>query len=326
MIPFGGSKPKNPKGPKIPSGIFAEFFGKTSSAEEFPLLPLKDLVIFPQAIMSVFVTYKSGIAALEEALRRDLKLFAVCLKTDKLGQQEMWDAGTVVRILQNLRLPDNTFRVVLQGEYRALFSTSSAKGGSDTSNLVKVQPVKSFLPPIAASASAEVEDAALLASLQETDALMRAVQKSFAQYAEHSKKISTEIIAAAEKTDSAERLVNLIGNVLLIKPERKVALLRIADPADRLEKLLETLESENEVFGIQKNISGRVKKRLEKNHREYILSEQIKEINKELGKNAIDDDFADVEENITNRRPPEEILAKAKKEITRLRKLQPFSP
>jgi ATP-dependent Lon protease len=111
-----------------------------------------------------------------------------------------------------------------------------------------------------------------------------------------------------------------------IMPDRKLELLSIADTRMRLEKLLEILELENEIYGIQKNISGKVKSRMEKTQREYILHEQLKEINKELGKENIEDEYADLEKAILERQPPGEILDKAKKELTRLRKLQPFSP
>jgi len=315
------------------------FGGKTSKAskktelEEYPLLPLRELAIFPQTMMSVYVTYKSGINAIEESLTRDLRLFAACLRTD--GQKpegsknaetadqkpgDVWDAGTVVRIVQNLRLPDNTFRVVLQGEYRALLAASAPykTGSKKESILVMVEPIK--------AAEAANEASGDDASEQEITALMRAAQKSFAQYAEYSKKISTEIIAAVEKIENAEKLVNIITNALVIKAERKVDLIRIADPTERLEKLLETLELENEILGIQKNISGKVKSRMDKNQRDYILHEQLKEINKELGKDSGDDEFTELERNITERCPGEEVLGKARKEIARLRKLQPFSP
>ena len=298
-------------------GILAEFLGKVQGAEEYPLLPLRELVIFPQTAMSVFITYKSGIFALEEALKRGTKLFAACIKDAQSG--ETYDSGTVVRIVQNLRLPDNTFRVVLQGEYRAFLVPSRNKADPA---LVRVEP-------IAAAAPQDITDAASLKDVtaaQEVAALMRAVQKSFAQFADYSKKISTEILSAVEKTDSPERLVNVIGNILPIKPERKVDLIRIADPSIRLETLLEILEMENEIFGIQRNISGKVKSRMDKNQREFILHEQLREINKELGKDTANDEFAEMERNIENRKPGEEVMAKARKEIARLRKLQPFSP
>jgi len=289
--------------------------------EEHPLLPLRELVIFPQTIISVFITYKSGIAAIEEALKRDLRLFAVCLKSAEppasdQKTEETWDAGTVVRIVQNLRLPDNTFRVVLQGEYRALLTSYHLKNGFTLAN---VDPIKAENPdPLAGEKSEE--------KTQQIAGLMLAVQKSFAQYAEFTKKISTEILSAVDKTENPEKLVNIIANAMSIKAERKINLIRIADPASRLEKLLETLELENEIFGIQKNISGKVKSRMDKNQRDYILHEQLKEINKELGKDTAEDEFADLERSIEEHHPSEEVLAKARKEIGRLRKLQAFSP
>ena len=300
MKPFGSSKTK---------------------VEEYPLLPLRELVIFPQTMISVFITYKSGIAAIEEALKRDLRLFAVCLKSIEPAAsdqkpEETWDAGTVVRIVQNLRLPDNTFRVVLQGEYRALLTSLHPKNDF---NLASVDPIKAENPdPLTRDKSEE--------RAQEIAGLMRAVQKSFAQYAEFTKKIGTEIISVVEKTENPEKLVNIIANAMSIKAERKISLIRIADPASRLEKLLETLELENEIFGIQKNISGKVKSRMDKNQRDYILHEQLKEINRELGKDTAEDEFADLEHSIEERHPSEEVLAKARKEIARLRKLQAFSP
>lgn len=277
-----------------------------SPVEEFPLLPLRELVLFPHTMMSVFITYKMGMIAIDEALRRDLRLFAACLKVQDAG--ETYPSGSVVRIVQHLKMPDNTFRVVLQGEYRGTIASSVKQ--NDLA-LVKVEPIRSV-----SSDSLNPE----------TLALMRAVQKSFAQYAEYSKKISADTMVAAEKTESLERLANLICHALQVKPERKIELLSIVDPTKRLEAVLETLELENEIFTIQKNISGKVKTRMEKNQREYILHEQIKEINRELGKDEKGDEFADLEQAIEAKKPNEEVLLKARKELGRLRKLQTFTP
>jgi ATP-dependent Lon protease len=276
--------------------------------EEFPLLPLRELVIFPHTILPVYITYKPGIAAVEEALKRDQRLFAACLKVP-LEIGETYAAGTVVRIAQSLKLPDYTFRVVLQGEYRA--------------NILLVQKTGAFrtarVEPIASSDAGDSSDPPIAA-------LMRTVQRSFVQYGEFSKKISTEILTAVEKTESPERLVNLICNALSVKVEKKLELLAIPGIARRLELLLETLELENEIFGIQKNINGKVKSRIDKNQREYILHEQLKEINRELGKGDQEDEFAELEKSLEERRLPEEVLLKARKEIGRLRKLQALSP
>ncbi|MDR3139378.1 MAG: endopeptidase La [Treponema sp.] len=293
------------------SKFFAGLRGKAGE-DEFPLLPLRDMVLFPHVMVPVFITYKQGLIALEEALQRDLRLFAACIKPqDRDGsgdRSQTYPAGTVVRVVQQLRLPDNTFRVVFQGEYRALIQSSALQGDL---TLVRVKSLKSSQEEPANS---------------EMIALMRSVRSSFAQYAELSKKISTETLTIVEKTENPERLANLIANALTVKSERKAELLGIPEALPRMEALLETLELENEIFGIQKNISGKVKSRMEKNQREYILHEQLKEINRELGKDEGEDEFADLERAIEEKRPPEEVLLKTRKEITRLRKLQPFSP
>jgi len=286
--------------------------GERITDERFTLLPMRELVLFPNTIVPVFITAQPGMAALEEALQRDKRLFAACLKKREsllAGVEETWPVGTVVRIVQHLKLPDNTMRVVLQGEYRGrILETEQHEGFA----IVKVAPIDSELfgdPP-----------------LPEDIALLRTVQRSFAQYAELSKKIGSETLLAVERTENPERLANLICNSSLLKPEKKIDLLAISGARERLEAILETLERENEIFGIQKNISGKVRSRMEKTQREYYLNEQLKEINKELGKDVVEDEFAELERQIGERDPPEEVLAKAAKEIARLRKLQAMSP
>ena len=299
--------------PSIFSGLLkadAEADGKITS-EEFTLLPLRELVLYPNTVVPIFITVQPGISALEEALRRDNRLFAACLKKREPGSEilEPWPVGTVVRIMQHLKLPDNTFRVVLQGEYRGKILELDERDGY---TLARVQPINAGFfndPP-----------------LPDDIALIRTVQRSFTQYAELSKKIGSETQLAVERTENPERLANLICNSMNLKPEKKIELLAISGIRERLEALLETLERENEIFGIQKNISGKVKSRMEKNQREYYLHEQLKEINKELGKDKTEDEFAELEKHISQKGPPAEVMAKASKEITRLRKLQPLSP
>jgi ATP-dependent Lon protease len=283
--------------------FFAGFKPKYAP-EELPLLPLRDMVIFPNTMLPVFITYKAGIVALDAAMKREKRLFAVCLTPEG----EPYQAGTVVRVLQHLKLPDASFRVVLQGDYRGFIS---AKREADGVSLVKVAPI-----------SAAADDADDVAAI----ALMRSIQAAFAQYADFTKKVSAETLVAVDRAENTERLVNIVCHSLAIKPDRKQDLLGIAGSDERLEKLLETLELENEISGLQKNISGKVKSRMEKNHREFILNEQLREIHKELGKEAAGDEFADIEKAVAERNPPEEVLAKARKEAAKLRKLQPLSP
>jgi len=286
--------------------------GGRLTREEFTLLPLHELVLYPHTVVPIFITAHDGIAAVDEALRRDNRLFAACLKKREQAYsdgEEPWPVGTAVRVLQHLRLPDNTFRVVLQGEYRGRIIGMERR---DEYSLVKVEPIDTGFfsdPPLA-----------------EDVALMRAVQRSFAQYAELSKKIGSETLLAVERTESPERLSNLVCNSMQIKPEKKIELLAVSGAAERLVAILETLERENEIYGIQKNISGKVRSRMEKHQREYYLHEQLKEINKELGKDKVEDEFGELEKQITLKNPPAEVLAKAGKEIGRLRKLQPLSP
>ena len=280
-----------------------------NNEESFVLLPLRDMVLFPNTVIPVFIIEKKGIAAVEESLKRDYRIFASCHRKD--GRSAT--VGTVVRIIQYMRLPDNTFRVVLQGEYRGKI-TGQLRHENYT--LVNVIPIETNLKDNFETEGSSAEELAL----------MRAVQRSFSQYAELSKKIGTETQQAVEQTDNPERLANLICNSSQLKVDKKLELLAIAGVKKRLEAILETLERENEIFGIQKNISGKVKSRMEKRQREYYLHEQLKEINKELGKDRIEDEFAEMEKNIEAKNPPPEVMARAKKEIAKLRKLQVFSP
>lgn len=273
--------------------------------EELPLLPLQEIVLYPNTVVPIFITYNSGIVAVNEALRRDMRLFAACIRNIATG--ETYLVGTAVKIVQHLKLPDNTFRVVLQGEYRA---TISSVNQINDFSMISIVPIGTILEGRLSS---------------EMVALMRTLQKSFAKYAESSKKIANETINAVEKTENPERLANLICNSLLITSiEQKIELLSFTDLFERLDAILEILERENEIFDIQKTIRGKIKSRIDKNQREYVLNEQLKEINKELGRDS--DDFDDLEKIIEGRHPSEEALQKARKEIARLRKLQPISP
>jgi ATP-dependent Lon protease len=283
---------------------------KEISTESFPLLPMRDLVLFPDTVISIFLRSSSDIEALEEARRRENRLFASCLIRRETGMEsEPCETGTVVRIINRLKLPDNTFRVMLQCEYRAVILYVT---GHNDFSMVKVQPLKTTgldEPP-------SPDDLALI----------RSIQKSFTQYAEYSRRISSDTLSAVEKSENPERIANLVCNAAYLKPDKKIELLKYTDTKERLLAILETLERENEIYGIQKNITGKVKSRMDKRHREYILTEQLREINKELGKDKIEDEFALLEKRIAEKNPPDEVTEKAGKEITRLRKLQPLSP
>jgi len=297
---------------KDKSSLFYDYSGTEAlSAEDLPLLPLRDLVLFPQTVIPIFITFKPGIAALDEALKRDNRLFAACLKKNemRLSSDEPYALGTVVRIISHLKLPDNTYRVVFQCEYRGKIISINT---NHSYSLVRVEPLKT----IGLNEPLSSEDLGL----------MRSVQKSFSQYAEYSGRINSDTLTAVEKAEDPERLANLVSNAVNIKSEKKIELLGFTDTRERFLAILEMLEKENEIYGIQKNISGKVRKRMDKRHREYILNEQLREINKELGKDKIEDEFAILEKRITEKNPPSDVKEKAEKEIKRLRKLQPLSP
>ncbi|MDR0670512.1 MAG: endopeptidase La [Treponema sp.] len=307
--------------------------------EELVLLPLKDLVLFPNTTIPVFITHQHGIVAVEESLKRDHRLFATCI-LDNTGQGIPPPAtrageeggsglifpvvGTAARILQRLRLPDGFIRVILQGEYRGTIANIRSlpvpPGGRRFSgpedrvhsyNVARIEAIPGI--PFGTGDTARL-------------AMIRAIQSAFTHYADLSKKISSDTINAVERTENPERLVNLISNAMAIKTQKKLELLSIRDSETRLETLLETLNLEIEIYSVQRNISGKVKSRMEKSQREYILHEQIKEINKELGRDTAEDEFDDLEKAVEARNPPEEVLTKAQKELDRLRKLQPLSP
>ncbi|AEJ19255.1 endopeptidase La [Gracilinema caldarium] len=283
-------------------------FKSRNSKDELPLMPVREFVVFPHTMIPLFITYPAGIKALEEALKRDQRLFAACRK-DTTNDEDTYPTGTVAHIVQQLKLPDGSYRVVLHGEYRGRIGTSSLL---DQVRLVTVQPIQGI--PVLEGESAEIE------------ALMRAVQRSFNQFAELSKKISTEVLAAVERAENAEKLCNVAANALPIKIEKKLELLEIDDSKKRLQTLLEHLELENEIIALQRKITGKVKSRMEKTQREYILNEQLKEINKELGRDTGEDEFTEIEKALEAKNPPEEVLSKAKKELNRLKKLQSLSP
>jgi len=281
------------------------------STENFPLLPLRDVVLFPDTVISIFIKLNTEIAAIEEARSRENRIFAVTLKKKETGfnSAEPYETGTVARIINRLKLPDNTYRVVLQCEYRGTIVYVNSK--NDLS-MVRVEPLKTQ----GLSEPFSPDDLAL----------MRSIQKSFTQYSDYSKRINNDTLSAVEKTENPERLANLICNSAYIKTEKKIELLRYADTRERLLAILETLEKENEIYGIQKNITGKVRSRMDKRHREYVLNEQLREINKELGKDKNEDEYAVLEGRIAKKNPPFEVTEKTAKEIKRLRKLQPLSP
>ncbi|MDR2313466.1 MAG: endopeptidase La [Spirochaetaceae bacterium] len=296
------------------SKLLSAITGRQKS-EEFPLLPLRELVIFPQTIVPLYISYKAGINAIEAAGKNNTRFFAVPFKVSPPAPVEtpdlpvLYGLGAVVRMVQHLKLPDGSCRAVFHGEYRGRLLSLTRNGPCAR---VTVAPL-------------ELPEETKAPGPQRL-ALIRSVQKAFIRYAEYSRRVGTETLSMTDKTDDPEYLCNIIANALAVKTDKKVMLLDHTDTDRRLEFMLETLELENEILGIQKNISVKVRNRMEKNHREFILQEQLREINKELGNGRGQDEFAELEKAIRDRDPGEEVLLKTGKELARLRKLQPLSP
>jgi ATP-dependent Lon protease len=282
--------------------------GKTKKIE-YPLIPLKDLVIFPHMIAPFFVGREKTIKAIEEAMNGDRKVFLACqkTKTEDPAEGDIYEWGSVASILQMLKLPDGTIRVLVEGQERAVIKKYVKK-----TPYFKIQSA-------AVADSKEIDDS--------ISALMRALQDSFSKYTIHHTKVPQESIESIKKAEFPDKLVNLIAAQVPLKTEQKIELVKEHDAHKRLEMLTVLIESENEIASLQDKIHTKVKKRLEKSQKDYYLNEQLREINRQLGKGEDDPTGAkELEKRIQSKDLPEEVLNKAEKEIKRLTRLGPMSP
>ncbi len=281
-----------------------------SSQIELPLVHVRDTVVFPNSIAPLLVTTKFAIAATDEAINREKRVVVALLKNtldEKKTEIEVRSVGTVVHIVQHLRLPDGSLRLLVEGERRVRIRK----------NIFRKDHMCVVVEPIPTATQAEQTEIA---------ATMALVKRTFGQYAELARKIPQESQAAIERAANHDEFCDLVGNALLVKAEHKQLILETEGVQARLETIAEIIESEIEVLTIQKRISGKVRTRIDRQQKEYFLHEQLKEINKELGKDGDESESAELEKAIIGKNPPPEVLAKAKKELARLGKLQAFSP
>ncbi len=277
---------------------------------ELAMIPLRDMVVFPQMVVPFFVGRKRSIKAVEEAMTQGRIVFLSIQKTTaekEPTENDLFKVGTVARILQMLKLPDGTVRLLVEGSERANIIRYINK---KEYYRVQVKPIReeSGINP-------------------EISALVRILRKEFNRYSSLYKKIPAEIIAGIEKTRIPDKLVNIIcANVPLVV-EKKVELLAIANLKNRLETLASILAAETEVLELEHKINTKVRKKLEKTQKEYFLHEQLKEIQKELGTDKEDPTGAkELEEKLKAKKLPEEIHVKCEKELKRLARMQPISP
>lgn len=277
--------------------------------KELPLVPLRELVVFPYMVTPFFAGRPATIKAIEHALESDRFIFLVCQKTsaDTPSEEDLYNAGTAAKILQMLKLPDGTLRVLVEGVERGIIHKLVNKKDSSRVIYAPIEEDRNVDSTIAA--------------------LMAAARKAYKKYAGFQKKVAQDILDSIEKAEYPDKLVDLIAANINVNAEKKIEILSEKNPYSRLETLTVIIESENEVLELQNRIQIKVQKKLEQNQKEYFLNEQIRQINKELGNDNNDPTGAkELEKRITEADPPEEVLAKAKNELKRLSRLQPMSP
>jgi ATP-dependent Lon protease len=274
----------------------------------FPLLPLRDVVVFPHMVIPLFVGRAKSIKALESAMDAGKSIVLVAQKSaakDEPSIEDMYRIGSIANILQMLKLPDGTVKVLVEGTQRAkVMHILDDKLHFDA---------EIELIPVDESSGAEVE------------AMRRALINQFDQYVKLNKKIPPEILTSLAGIDDAGRLADTIAAHLPLKLEQKQEVLEIFDVRKRLEHLLGLLEAELDILQVEKRIRGRVKRQMEKSQREYYLNEQVKAIQKELGDGEEGADIEDLEKKIKAAHMPKEARAKAENELKKLRLMSPMS-
>ena len=273
-----------------------------------PLLPLRDVVVYPHLVIPLFVGRAKSVKALELASENNKQILLVAQKSpnkDEPDAADLYDVGTIATVLQMLKLPDGTVKVLVEGVHRARV-------------LEFVETEECF------AAKAERIDPAPDGD-SETQALMRTVFTQFDQYVKLNKKIPPEILTSLATIDDAGRLADTITAHLSLKLEEKQKILEMFSVSQRLEHLLSLLEAEIDILQVEKRIRGRVKRQMEKSQREYYLNEQVKAIQKELGEQDENADIEELEKRIKSARMPKEALTKVLGEMKKLKMMSPMS-
>jgi ATP-dependent Lon protease len=273
-----------------------------------PLLPLRDVVVFPHMVIPLFVGRPKSIKALETAMESGRQIMLVAQKAagkDEPKPEDMFDMGCVSSILQMLKLPDGTVKVLVEGTQRAKTVRVSDEGEHFMCDVTPVVTEAKVKP--------------------EVEALRRAVTQQFDAYVKLNKKIPPEILTSIAGIDEAGRLADTIAAHLPLKLEAKQSVLDLSSIDKRLEKLLELLEHEVDILQVEKRIRGRVKRQMEKSQREYYLNEQVKAIQKELGDGEEGADLEELEKKIIAAKMSKEARKKAEGELKKLKLMSPMS-
>ncbi|KQT60511.1 MULTISPECIES: endopeptidase La [unclassified Aureimonas] len=275
----------------------------------YPVLPLRDIVVFPHMIVPLFVGREKSIKALEEVMGSDKQILLVTQKNasdEDPSPEAIYDLGTIANVLQLLKLPDGTVKVLVEGMTRARISSFSDR--------VEWHEA-------AAEVVDEVEEDPV-----EIEALARSVVSEFENYVKLNKKISPEVVGAAGQIDDYSKLADTVASHLAIKIGEKQEMLGLTSVRDRLEKALSFMEAEISVLQVEKRIRSRVKRQMEKTQREYYLNEQMKAIQKELGDGEEGrDEAAEIEDRIKKTKLSKEGREKATAELKKLKQMSPMS-
>ena len=275
---------------------------------ELPLLPLRDVVVFPHMVIPLFVGRPKSIKALETAMEAGKSILLVAQKSaakDEPEIEDMYGIGCIANILQMLKLPDGTVKVLVEGVQRARVERIEDRRSLF---VAEVTPVPADNGPD-----------------NEVEAMRRAILAQFDQYVKLNKKIPPEILTSLAGIEEAGRLADTIAAHLPLKLEQKQEVLEMFDVATRLEKLLSQLEAELDILQVEKRIRGRVKRQMEKSQREYYLNEQVKAIQKELGEGEEGAELDEMEKKLKEAGMPKEAFAKAQAEMKKLKLMSPMS-
>ncbi|TDK65489.1 endopeptidase La [Sapientia aquatica] len=275
---------------------------------QLPLLPLRDVVVFPHMVIPLFVGRPKSIKALEAAMEQGKSILLAAQKAaakDEPSPEDIYEIGCIANILQMLKLPDGTVKVLVEGVQRARIHQIREL---DTHFVATINPVE----------TEESDDS-------EVEAMRRAIVQQFDQYVKLNKKIPPEILASLSGIDDAGRLADTVAAHLPLKLDQKQEILEIFSVAKRLEHLLGQLEGELDILQVEKRIRGRVKRQMEKSQREYYLNEQVKAIQKELGEGEEGADLEEIDKKIIAAKMPKEAKDKALAELKKLKMMSSMS-
>jgi ATP-dependent Lon protease len=281
----------------------------SSSVIQLPLLPLRDVVVYPHMVLPLFVGREKSIEALEDAMANDKQVLLVAQRNaadDDPGADDIYQMGTVSNILQLLKLPDGTIKVLVEGGFRAVVDNVDDEGSFAIAGVREV--ISEEIPQ------------------DEVEGLLRSTIAQFEKYVTLSKKVPAEVLTSLTGIDEPGRLADTIAAHMSVELEEKQRILEISGIRPRLEHLMGLMEAEIDLFQVEKRIRGRVKKQMEKSQREYYLNEQMKAIQKELG--DMDEAPSELDElqlRIDQAKMPEEAKEKALSELGKLKMMSPMS-